>query len=73
VLLEAAAETLGLPDSVVDASLEMLSLTVTLLLAVAAVLPLPDEVAVPDCVVLLEASLDTVRDVESDEVTETVG
>jgi hypothetical protein len=73
VLLEAAAETLGLPDSVVDASLEMLSLTVTLLVLVAAVVPLPDELAVPDCVVLLEASLDTVTDVESDEVTETVG
>ena len=73
VLLEAAAETLGLPDSVVDASLEMLSLTVTLLVLVAAVVPLPDELAVRDCVVLLEASLDILADVESDEVTETVG
>jgi hypothetical protein len=73
VLLEAAAETLGLADSVVDASLEMLSLTVTLLLLVATVVPLPDELAVLDCVVLVEASLDAVADVESDEVTETVG
>jgi hypothetical protein len=73
VLLEAAAERLGLPDSVVVASLEMLWLRVTLLLTVAAVLPLSDELAVPDCVVLLETSLDTLADVESEELADAVG
>jgi hypothetical protein len=73
VLLEAAAETLGLADSVVVASLEMLWLRVTLLLAVAAVLALSDELAVPDCVVLLETSLDTLADVESEELADAVG
>lgn len=77
VLLEAAAETLGLPDSVVDASLEMLWLTVTLLVPLASVLTLPDELTVPDCVVLsdelLETSLDTLADVESEELADAVG
>ena len=67
------AETDALPDSVVVASLEMLWLRVTLLLAVAAVLPLSDELAVPDCVVLLETSLDTLADVESEELADAVG
>jgi hypothetical protein len=73
LLLEIVVEMLGLTDSVVVASLEMLWLRVTLLLAVAAVLPLPDELAVPDSVVLVEASLDTLADVESEEVADAVG
>ena len=64
-------ETLMLPDSVIDASLEILWLTVTLLL------PVTDELAVPDSVSLtdelLEASVDTDIDVESEELTDAVG
>jgi hypothetical protein len=64
-------DTLALPDSVIDASLDILWLIVTLLL------PVIDELAVPDSVSLtdelLEASVDIDIDVESEELIDAVG
>jgi hypothetical protein len=65
------AESDGLPDSVIDASLEILWLTLTLLLTVADEVIVPDNVSLTDK--LLEASDDTDIDVESEELTDAVG
>jgi hypothetical protein len=64
-------DTLMLPDSVIDASLEILWLTVTLLLPVTDKLIVPDSVSLID--ELLEASVDIDIDVESEELIDSVG
>ena len=64
-------DTLVLPDSVIDASLEILWLTLTLRLTVADELTVPDSVSLTD--ELLEASVDIDIDVESEELTDAVG
>ena len=64
-------DTLVLPDSVIDASLEILWLALTLRLTVADVVTVPDSVSLTD--ELLEASVDIDIDVESEELTDAVG
>ena len=64
-------DTLVLPDSVIDASLEILWLALTLRLTVADELTVPDTVSLTD--ELLEASVDIDIDVESEELTDAVG
>jgi len=64
-------DILMLPDSVIDASLEILWLTVTLRLPVTDELTVPDSVSLTD--ELLEASVDIDIDVESEELIDSVG
>ena len=60
-----------LPDSVIDASLEILWLKVILRLLVGDKLTVPDTVSLTD--ELLEASVDVDIDVEGEELTDAVG